>query len=91
MTASAEDLDRGDVLYHDICQFCHGGGVLGNGGIPDLRLMNLETHDAFPAIVLGGIRKDAGMASYADLLTAEDAERIHQYIISRANLNRETH
>ncbi len=53
--------------------------------------MNLETHDAFQAIVLGGIRKDAGMASYADLLTAEDAERIHQYIISRANLNRETH
>ncbi|MCZ6619298.1 MAG: c-type cytochrome, partial [Gammaproteobacteria bacterium] len=87
-TASAEDLDRGDVLYHDICQFCHGGGALGNGGIPDLRMMTAETHEIFQAIVLGGIMKDAGMASFADLLSAEDSERIHQYVITRANLGR---
>ena len=89
MTATAEDLDRGDVLYHDVCQFCHGGGVVAAGGIPDLRMMTPETHETFHAIVLGGLKKDAGMASFADLLSAEDTERIHQYVISRANMGRD--
>ena len=89
MTASADDLDRGDVLYHDICVFCHGGAVRSGGGIPDLRRMSQESHDTFLAIVLGGSKQANGMASFADLLTAEDAERIRQYIIHRANLDRE--
>ncbi len=89
MIASAEDLDRGDVLYHDVCQFCHGAAVRAGGGIPDLRLMSKESHEAFFGIVIGGLKKDTGMASFADVLTAEDATKIHQYIISRANLDRE--
>ena len=89
LTASAEDLDRGDVLYHNICTFCHGRGVDSNGGaLPDLRLMSAETHAAFQAIVRGGLLADNGMASFADLLSAEDADRIHQYIISRATTAR---
>jgi quinohemoprotein ethanol dehydrogenase len=89
MTASADDLDRGDVLYHDICTFCHGQAVRSGGGIPDLRRMSQESHDTFLAIVLGGSKQANGMAGFADLLTAEDAERIRQYIIHRANLDRE--
>ncbi len=89
LTASAEDLDRGDVLYHNICTFCHGRGVDSNGGaLPDLRLMSAETHAAFQAIVRGGTLADNGMASFADLLSAEDANRVHQYIISRATMAR---
>ena len=57
------------------------------GGIPDLRRMSTETHEAFLAIVLGGISQHDGLA---DLLSAEDAERIRQYVISRANLDQET-
>ena len=89
VTASADDLDRGDVLYHDICRFCHGAAVRNGGGIPDLRLMSAESHEQFLAIVLGGSKKENGMASFADLLSPEDAERIHQYIISRATRDRE--
>ena len=89
VTASADDLDRGDVLYHDICRFCHGAAVRNGGGIPDLRLMSAESHEQFLAIVLGGSKKENGMASFADLLSSEDAERIHQYIISRATMDRE--
>jgi mono/diheme cytochrome c family protein len=84
LTASAEDLNRGDLLYHDACQFCHGGGARSGGAIPDLRMMSKERHDDFLAIVLGGMLQDSGMASFADILSAEDAERIRQYIISRA-------
>ena len=89
VTASAEDLDRGDVLYHDYCWICHGPGAKSAGAMPDLRLMTAATHDAFQAIVLGGTKQDAGMASFADLLDAQDVERIHQYVISRAKRDRD--
>ena len=83
-----EDIDRGDVLYHDICVFCHGQGAQSGGSLPDLRLMSAEIHDSFQAIVRGGMLADNGMASFADLLSAEDTDRIHQYIISRATTAR---
>ena len=89
ITASAEDLDRGDVLYHEYCWACHGPGAKSPGGLPDLRLMTAESHDAFQAIVLGGTKQEAGMASFADLLDAQDVERIHQYIVSRAVKDRD--
>ena len=89
LTASAEDLDRGDVLYHDICGGCHGDAVESSAGLPDLRRMSSQSHEEFLAIVLGGSKKENGMASFADLLSAEDAERVHQYIISRALRDRE--
>jgi quinohemoprotein ethanol dehydrogenase len=50
--------------------------------------MSAEMHDSFQAIVRGGMLADNGMASFADLLSAEDADRIHQYIISRATTAR---
>ena len=89
LTASAEDLDRGDILYHEVCSPCHGIGVLSSGGIPDLRFMTPEIHATFEAIVLGGTLNDNGMASFADVLDVEDTARIQQYIISRANRDRE--
>jgi quinohemoprotein ethanol dehydrogenase len=89
LSASAEEVERGRVLYAEVCRTCHGGNVRSNGGIPDLRMMPQESHDTFAAIVLGGSRRANGMASFADLLSAEDAERVRQYIISRANEDRE--
>ncbi len=89
ITASAEDIDRGDLLYNDHCRSCHGLGAKSPGAIPDLRLMTLDTHGAFQAIVLGGTKRDAGMASFADLLDAQDVERIRQYVITRAQRWRE--
>ena len=88
-TASAAELDRGDQLYHDVCSICHGIGVKSSGTLPDLRLMSSGVHDTYQEIVLGGLLKGNGMASFADLVSSEDAERIRQYIISRANIDRE--
>jgi quinohemoprotein ethanol dehydrogenase len=87
LTASAEDLARGQALYQETCVSCHGPRR--RGGLPDLRLMSEESHQAFLAIVLGGTKKDNGMASFADLLTADDAERIHRFIISQAVKDRQ--
>ena len=47
--------------------------------------MSRETHAAFNDIVLGGLRKDKGMASFADILKPADADAIHAYLIARAN------
>ena len=47
--------------------------------------MSTESHETFLAIVLGGSKRQNGMAGFADLLSVEDAERVHQYIIARAN------
>jgi quinohemoprotein ethanol dehydrogenase len=55
------------------------------GGVKDLRFMTRETHTAFNDIVLKGIRADKGMASFANLISAADADAIHAYLISRAH------
>ena len=89
LTASVEELERGDQLYHVICSGCHGIGVKSSGTLPDLRMMAEGTHLGFENIVLGGLLKANGMSSFSDLLSEEDAERVHQYIISRAKIDRE--
>ena len=84
LTASAEELQRGEALYGDICSTCHAPSVfLSLGGIPDLRQSSKEVHEQWAAIVLGGSKRELGMDSFADLLSAEDAEAIRQYVISR--------
>ncbi len=47
--------------------------------------MSPETHEQFLAIVLHGARAAQGMASFADVLSEDQAEAIHQYLIARAN------
>ena len=47
--------------------------------------MSPDTHKAFLDIVLGGKRAKSGMASFADTLSKDEAEAIHQYLIQRAN------
>jgi len=46
-----------------------------------LRFMSAATHQQFEAIVLGGARADRGMASFADVVSVDDVEAIHAYII----------
>ena len=42
--------------------------------------MSPETHGAFDEIVLGGAFTQAGMASFKDVLSAQDARDIHAYV-----------
>jgi quinohemoprotein ethanol dehydrogenase len=89
LTASAEEIDRGDVLYHEVCGLCHGIGARSSGTLPDLRMMSASTHEAFQAIVRGGSLRATGMSNFSDVVTMEDAERIRQYVISRATEDRQ--
>jgi quinohemoprotein ethanol dehydrogenase len=83
LTAGADVVAQGEQLYGQNCALCHG--VAARGGVKDLRHMSPQTHGDFLAIVLGGKRASNGMASFADVLTKDQAEAIHQYLIARAN------
>lgn len=78
--ASAEE---GRLLYATYCFSCHGVDA-NAGALPDLRYATAETHRQFQDIVIGGARAPLGMPSFGDLLSSEQAEAIHVYIIERA-------
>ena len=82
LTGTAEQVALGESLYAANCALCHGAAA--RGGVKDLRHMMPATHASFLDIVLGGARARNGMASFVDVLTREQAEAIHQYLISRA-------
>jgi quinohemoprotein ethanol dehydrogenase len=82
LRASEETVQKGAVVYARTCAQCHG--QLAVGGVKDLRQMTRETHAQFNDIVLKGLRAQKGMASFANLLSADDVEAVHAYVISRA-------
>ncbi len=83
LTASADVVARGEGLFGANCAICHGNAA--RGGVKDLRHMSPATHAAFADIVLRGSRAANGMASFGDVLSADEAEAIHHYLIARAN------
>ena len=83
LTASEEDVGRGEVLYNRTCVGCHGIGAVATINA-DLRMMSGETHERFQDIVRGGVLADKGMLSFAAAVNEEEAELIRQYVISQA-------
>jgi PQQ-dependent dehydrogenase (methanol/ethanol family) len=89
--ASAEDIARGRELYEANCVLCHdvvgnAGGLFRRGLFPDLAYSPaLATRETFAAIVLDGARAANGMAGYAGVLDAEQAEALRAYVVDRAN------
>ena len=89
VTASVEELGQRGGLYHQFCASCHGYSARGYRNA-DLRIMSRAMHDAFQDVVRGGFLIDLGMDSFAEDLDETETELIRQYIISRANIDRET-
>ena len=71
----------GEVLYNRYCSRCH---VFGRGLLPDLRRLTPEKHKIFYDIVLRGALSALGMGRFDDVLTKDDTEAIHAYIIQEA-------
>jgi len=84
LDVDAETIDRGRTAYAENCVSCHGFALENSGLYPDLRSSSAEVHAQWDAIVRGGIRSDAGMASFADSLTEADSRAIQAYVIERA-------
>ena len=75
-------IQRGGILYHQQCAYCHGGYGEIISAYPDLTRLPPGVHDRFLDIVLHGALRSNGMAAFADVLSQEDAEAIHAYVIS---------
>jgi quinohemoprotein ethanol dehydrogenase len=76
---------RGELLFGKYCGVCHGHGAVSGGVVPDLRASSFLSNDVFYNVVLDGVLKDAGMASFKAALSRDDVTAIRDYIIHRAN------
>ena len=81
-----EQIALGRDHYGRYCAVCHGVVAISGGVMPDLRYSPVTSSaDAFRSIVLDGTLQDKGMASFAEVLSADDAEAVRAYIIGEAN------
>lgn len=71
---------EGQALLTFNCSMCHSNQL--RAGLPDLRRMAPNIHDAFDQIVLGGALVGNGMPRWDDRLTPAQAKAIHAYLIS---------
>jgi PQQ-dependent dehydrogenase (methanol/ethanol family) len=86
-TATVAQVNRGEQLYARNCAACHGDrGQTRGANFPDLtRTPLLWSPDGFDAIVLKGLLKEKGMASFAEVLKPTDTALIRDFIINQAN------
>jgi quinohemoprotein ethanol dehydrogenase len=86
LKASEETLALGFATYQDVCMGCHGLNAVSGLLVPDLRGSAFLWDEAgWEAVVRGGQLKDRGMASFADNISAEQAQAIRAYVIQQAH------
>ncbi|MCY4564052.1 MAG: PQQ-dependent dehydrogenase, methanol/ethanol family [Gammaproteobacteria bacterium] len=91
-TASAEQVDRGDVLFAEQgCELCHGAYAMGsrtrsneNGAVPDLRYLPGDAHALWHGIVVGGSLRQGGMPGFGPDLSIADSEALRAFVIEQA-------
>ena len=80
LRADAATVARGGELFRADCFSCHFNHP--RGYPPDLRRLDPARHELFAKIVSGGLLRANGMPQWDDVLTAQDVEAIHAYLIS---------
>jgi quinohemoprotein ethanol dehydrogenase len=83
--ASAETIEHGRSLYAYHCSRCHGMNAVSSRLYPDLRYTLAGVHEVWDKVVLEGAFENRGMASFADLLDADDSHAIQAYVTKRAH------
>jgi len=82
--SSTGDPDVGMAEYGRTCSVCHGGNA-SVAYTADLRRSGaLHDPELWKAIVIGGVLKESGMVSFADIITPERAEDIRAYVLRQA-------
>ena len=82
--SSAAEIAAGKDIYYERCFMCHGENVASGGVLPDLRRLTKEKHDIWDEIVLGGMLRDIGMPAFGQILSKEDSDAVHAFVIERA-------
>jgi len=85
--ASDETIAKGRDLFYGNCAICHSNQH--RAIAPDLRRMQPYTHDIFRDIVRDGLLVQNGMPAWGDLLSEEDADAIHAFLVTEQRSVRE--
>ena len=81
ISASAWTLEHGAEIFYHHCARCHS--YRGSpGAYPDLWNMSPGTHAGFKSVLLDGALAYAGMAPFKDILSVQDADAIHAFIVN---------
>jgi quinohemoprotein ethanol dehydrogenase len=87
-TAPPESAAAGQEIYQsNYCFMCHGNRARvppANGRYPDLRRISKETYDSWLSIVMGGMRSEGGMFSFADVLSEKEALALRDFVVHKA-------
>jgi quinohemoprotein ethanol dehydrogenase len=78
--ATVAEINHGEDKFVEQCSRCH---VFGPNITPDLSKLPPEIHPMFNDIVLRGALAPMGMASFADVISEQDANAIHAYLIEQ--------
>ncbi|WP_428424383.1 PQQ-dependent dehydrogenase, methanol/ethanol family [Methylibium sp.] len=84
LKADDETVARGRSIYNGHCGMCHGPNAIAGSVLPDLRYLTAEKHRIFAGI-LAGAYASQGMPAMMDVLTLEDVEAVHQYLVKRSH------
>jgi PQQ-dependent dehydrogenase (methanol/ethanol family) len=88
--ASADTIALGAQKYARYCAVCHAPAAVGSTVLPDLRRSGtLQNRDSWQAVVHDGILSANGMVSFAGSLSREEIDAIREYVIKRANEDRD--
>ena len=85
MPQDLASIKRGEALYNDRCNVCHGSAAASGGLVPDLRYSPQLKLDGWYDIVLRGALQGNGMVNFGDVLSHDEATDIRNYIIKQAN------
>jgi alcohol dehydrogenase (cytochrome c)/quinohemoprotein ethanol dehydrogenase len=85
MPQDLASIKRGEALYNDRCNVCHGSAAASGGLVPDLRYSPQLKLDSWYDIVLRGALEGNGMVNFGDVLSHDEATDIRNYIIKQAN------
>jgi len=76
---TAETIAMGSALFTENCSICHSNQP--RAPLPDLRRMRRGTHAIFDRVVLEGLLLPNGMPRFDDVLTKEQVQAIHAWLI----------
>ena len=80
-TATRAQIDAGELKFAEECSRCH---VLGPSSTPDLRKLDDGLHATFKDIVMKGVLAPMGMERFDDILSEQDVDNIHAYLINQS-------
>lgn len=80
-STTQEENERGQTLYRQYCNLCHGEVGGGGGVISDLAYSNNEIFQIYDSIVLKGLFQENGMPNFGDRLDKQDIKAIQGYIL----------